>query len=801
MNISLNWLKEYIDVTESVEELSDALTLLGFEVDGIESLGSNLQGVVIGKVKQCVQHPNADRLKLCHVDIGESTLQIVCGAPNVCAGQTVPVAKVGTTLPVTLPNGSLLKIKKSKLRGERSEGMICAEDELGLGNNHEGIMVLDENLPVGSAFADHVDLYSDTVYEIALTPNRPDGASHIGIARDLAAKFQRPLRKPKVTLALKQVVKTSSLTIDIRHPEKCPRYSAIVIRDIKVGESPAWLKNRLTAIGLRPINNVVDATNYVLHETGQPLHAFDLNQISTGIIGVTSFDKDVEFVTLDSMKRKVPAGSLFICDDNTPIALAGIMGGENSEITEQSTDVLLETAYFEPTGIRKTAKHLGISTDASYRFERGVDPNNVGEVALRCAQLIADLADATVDNAFIDAYPIPIQRKKIQLRPDRIKQILGIEFSAHSIQSMLEPLEISIEILENGTLSCLAPTFRPDLEREIDLIEEVARLYDYNNIPAPKMASFFFPEALPPDEKLLNRIRNLLVGLSYHEMHTNSLLPESIKANSDSDHFVDTLNPISKEQAVLRSTLKYGGLRSLAYNLNRGQNSLRMFEVGHVFEFSDKPQLVDNIRERRVLGMFLSGIKMKATWNQPQTAFQFTDLKSDVFGLLNSLLGQKAWSIESIGHGLSLSYGKKSLGFLEQISPVEAKQWELDTPIFYAEIDLEPIIGRAKMPHDVVSRTIPRYPSVDFELALVMESSLPADKVSSLIEKVSGQRLKAITLLDVYEGETLGKDKKSLAFELTFQDGDKTLTLGDVQPIIDRIVNQAENHFGAKLRS
>ena len=584
MKISYSWLKDYLDFEQTPDEVADILTLTGLEVEEVYKSGSDLTGVVVGKVLTSEKHPNADKLSICTVNTGSETVQIICGAPNVAAGQTVAVATVGSTLPLILPDGSNVVIRKSKIRGEISEGMICAEDELGIGENHSGIMVLGDHLTAGTPISKVLNNSVDYVFEIGLTPNRPDASCHLGVARDLAAVINQTLKKPYQSVQSDTIADLEEISVSIVDTDKCHRYVGILIRNVFVKDSPDWLQKRLRNIGLRPVNNIVDATNFVLHEMGQPLHAFDFDLIQSKQIVVQSFDHEITFRTLDKQDRKIPAGSLLICDENKPLALAGIMGGLNSEISTETRNVFLESAYFEPISVRKTSKAVYLQTDSSYRFERGIDPNITYAAAKRCAEMIADLAGGTIESGHLDVHPVKTEPKQVQLRLQRLNKIIGMEFTANQAVSILKSLEFDLKKNGGDIIDCVVPTFRPDVTTEIDLIEEVARIFDYNKIPNPDYIKFSRPEALSFRENFQERVRQIVVNLGFQEIYANSLLPQHVaELFANQEDLVSTQNPLSVDTAVMRPSLAPGFIRAAAFNFNRDADGVAFFEIGNVF--------------------------------------------------------------------------------------------------------------------------------------------------------------------------------------------------------------------------
>ncbi|TNE72504.1 phenylalanine--tRNA ligase subunit beta [bacterium] len=805
MKISLNWLKNYIDLDDKTpDEIENRITLLGLEVDEMESIGSDLEGVVVGKVLTCVQHPNADRLKVTTVDIGSGEpVQIVCGAPNVAVGQTVPVATVGCTLPVEVKPGELLTIKKNKIRGEVSEGMICAVDEMGLGEDHSGILVLDTNKPLGTPINQVLKTNKDVVFEISITPNRPDATCHLGVARDLAAAFNRPLKTPEVSISNDAGKVRDYVDIEILNPEKCHRYTAKVIKNVTIKESPEWLQQALLAIGLRPINNVVDATNYVMYELGQPLHAFDLKQISSKKIVVRAYENETEFITLDSQKRKIPADTLYICDGENPVALAGIMGGENSEISDSTTDVLLETAYFEPTGIRKSAKRIGLQTDASYRFERGIDPNVTLLAAERCAQLIADLAGGELVDGTLDVHPIKTEPKTVSLTTSYTNRILGTQLDQPTIQDLLKRLQFSVSVVDTDTVSVVVPTFRPDIERSIDLVEEVARVMDYNTIESPKNTTFHTPSPYPFHETFTERNKAKLAGLGFTELYQNSLLPESYALEIEApERLIRTLNPISKDLTFLRDSLRYGFLKTIAFNLNRGNHSLSLFEIGHVFEASSENHTeINGVKEHVHAGFALCGYRSKEEWTGKAVHYSFADLKSKIYAWFKALRLENSLKEVSVSATkLEFILNETSVGYLEVIDPKKAKAFDLAFPVYFAEFDFTLLEKIAEKLDEFKAVSVPKFPSFEFDLALVVDKGIQAGEMSAVLQKSAGRLLTNYHVFDVFEGGSLADGKKSVGYRMTFKDDSRTLTMQDIEPIIKKILKNLNQQFAAELR-
>ena len=803
MKISCNWLKNYISTDLDTEEIADKLTLIGLEVEEMETTGFNPDGFVVGAVDRVEEHPDADRLRICHVDLGSEQVQVVCGAPNVAAGQKVPVATVGSELPPSGEEKKPFRIRKAKLRGVASEGMICSESELGISDDHSGIMVLDESIPAGTPLSEVLDLEEDTIFEIGLTPNRPDAASHLGVARDLAAALGKPLESP-----LAEPVELNPLdefSVEIRDTEKCPRYVARIVHGVTIGESPQWLQKRLRSIGLRPVNNVVDATNFILHECGQPLHAFDLQHLADNKIVVKTYDQEMTFRTLDEVERKVPAGSLFICDGEKPVALAGVMGGHNSEVSSGTRSVLIESACFNPTSIRKTSRKLGLQTDASYRYERGVDPNLARKAADRAATLIAELAGGEVVDACTDVYPFPVGPAELTLRTERVNRLLGTDLDPDYMIRTLRALDIWTEPFEDSegnVLRCQIPTYRPDIIREVDLIEEIGRLFDYNNIPRPDTTPFFRPAPLSSEERSINQIRSLATRLGYKEISTNSLLSDQEEALfSPKEEQIRTLNPVSSEATTLRTTLLAGFARALRHNLNRHASQLRFFEIGHTYRRSDKGTWIEGVEEHSKLLMGLCGYRQKTSWRQQQETWSVFDLKADLESLLLSLGAAQPETRTSENDQLDyMMRGVRVARLLKLPEPI-ADHFDIMLPAYAAEVDLTLLSKALGSEREARYEPVPKFPSFEYDAAYVMDRDIPAGEVVRLIRESAGSLLENLEVFDIYTGGNLGDGKKSIAFRLTFLDSTKTLTIKDVDPVVQNITQVLEETLGARLRS
>ncbi|MFY0685395.1 MAG: phenylalanine--tRNA ligase subunit beta [Balneola sp.] len=800
MKISYNWLQEFIDLDLSPEELADKLTLIGLEVEEIEEYGSMLDGVIVGEVLETKAHPNADRLKVCLVDLGEEQVQIVCGAKNVATGQKVPVATVGSTLPIKLDDGSFLTLKKAKLRGEASHGMICAEDELGLGTDHDGIMVLDNALEVGTPISEIFDLYQDTIIEIAITPNRPDATCHLGVARDVAAALDLELIKPATKLT--EAPQSSDYSISVES-DKCHRYVGKLVKNVKIEDSPQWLQNKLQAIGLRPVNNVVDITNYVMYELGQPLHAFDFDNINDKKITVKEFDKEIEFETLDHIKRKCTPGTLFICDGNGPVAIAGVMGGLHSEVSDTTTNILIESAYFDPGSIRRTSKQQTLQTDASYRFERGIDPNLQAIAAQRCADLILEVCGGDAEAGLTDIHPIKTETHELTLRKSYVNRLLGTKLSISEIIQIVDGLELTVVSKNDDTVTFEIPTFRPDLEREVDLIEEVGRLFDYNKIESKNQGIFVSTEPLTDWELLVSKTKDVAVQLGFKEIYTNSLISKKEALNFiTEEEVIETLNPLNKDMSTMRPSLTHGFLKSASYNFNRKAKTIRFFEVGNVFVHSKETTYHEGINEQTHVLFGLSGQKSIEHWTGKAVPFTIFDLKSEVDAFFTKIgLGSKIKAKLNDENSLIYSFKKIELGTVSVVPSALKKTYDIDENAFIAAFSLDRISEALSKNKSDSFTPIPKFPAFDFDIAVVVDQEISAGDLMTSIKSNAGNTLKNIDIFDVFEGDSIGEGNKSIAFRLNFIDPNKTLNIKEVEPIIQRVVKSLEKQFSAKLRS
>jgi len=800
LKISLNWLKDYINL-EGIKnkEIISRLTMSGLEVEDYIDETELYKDFIVGHVKEKSKHPNADKLSLCTVFTGKEDFQVICGAPNVEAGQKVVFAPVGTTIP-----RDNLKLKKAKIRGIESFGMICSEAELELSDDHTGIMVLDKNLQAGEPIVSALKL-NDVIMEIAITPNRSDALSHIGIARDLGAIFNSEIKLPELNLKESAQKIKSHADIKIIDTENCPRYSAKVVLNVKIKESPEWLKNKLTKIGLRPINNIVDVTNFIMYETGQPLHAFDLDKLNGHKIVVRSTEENSTFTTLDSKERKLPIGTLMICDAEKPVAIAGVMGGENSEISESTKNILIESAFFNPSGVRKTSKALGLSTEATYRFERWVDPNGTLYAGERAAQLISELGGGEITSGYLDIYPEEIKEREVQLRLDRVKRVLGYEIPNEKIAEILEKLGLRI-IFESGKLLRFAvPTSRNDIEREIDLIEEIARIYGYNNIPTISKISISLGERVEQTE-FTDKIRNYCNGLGLYEMINNPLQSETYA--SILGEKISVINPQSLDMAYLRTSLIPGALSVVAKNINVGEKNLAIFEIGNIFNKNSEDieiKSFDDFSENQNLIIILSGKLNEKTWELPEKEYDFYYLKS----VINSLLAKI--SLDNVLNDLyyhntntifdlyfTKSLGKTQVGIGGRVKKEVLKQFDIQQDVFCFELNLD-LLKKIKLKPPKFSEPL-KFPKSNRDFAFIFNKSVSYDEVINFIKKSSSELLKSVTLFDLFESEALGEGNKSMAFSLEYYSNERTLTEEEVEKAFTSLIKAVTKNFNAQLR-
>jgi len=808
MKISYNWIKQFIKTDWSPEQTSELLTDLGLEVEGLEvyqSVKGGLEGVVVGEVLTCVQHPNADRLNITTVNIGlEAPLQIVCGAPNVAAGQKVPVATIGTTL--YTKEGEAWTIKKGKIRGEESHGMICAEDELGLGKSHDGIMVLSNDIVVGTPAAELFEIENDQVFEIGLTPNRADAMSHYGTARDLRAGLaQQDINVQLITPSVSAFhVENRSLKIDIdiANKELAPRYCGITISDLKVQDSPAWLQHRLKAIGLTPKNNIIDVTNYVLHELGQPLHAFDTAKIIDNKIEVKTVAAGTKFTTLDGVERELHQDDLMICNAEAPMCIAGVYGGMDSGVTENTTAIFLESAFFNPVSIRKTAKRHGLNTDASFRFERGIDPNITEYALKRAALLIVEIAGGVITSDISDFYPNKIEDLHVHLTFDKVTKLVGQEIPEETIKSILTTLDFKINNVTETGLGLTIPAYRNDVQRQADVIEEILRVFGYNKIETTtKLNASISNASRFEDYKLQNAIGNQLAAQGFLEIMGNSLTsPDYITLSEQlkEDHNVTMLNPLSNDLSVMRQSLLFSGLEAISHNVNRKRTDLKFFEYGKTYH-----NYGDNKEELKHLTLFLTGNKTSESWNNPQSSSDFFYLKGIISATLERLgiirFNTKPFKNDVFSEGLLLEQGKTKLVEFGLVKNSILKHFGISQAVVYADFNWDAIIEIAKR-NSISFKAISKYPEVRRDFALLLDNKVLFEDIYTISKQTEKQLLKSVNLFDVYQGKNLPNGKKSYAVSFTFQDENKTLTDKQVDKIMSKLKSNFETKLGAELR-
>ena len=819
MKISYNWLKQYINLDVDPETLSTIFTDIGLEVEGLEkyqSVQGGLEGIVIGEVITCEQHSNADKLSVTTVNIGsDSLLPIVCGAPNVAAGQKVVVATVGTIL---YDGEESFKIKKAKIRGEVSEGMICAEDELGLGTSHDGIMVLPDDIKVGIKASDYFNIEEDYIYEIGLTPNRSDATSHIGSARDLVAGLNQFYNTRKYSLNLPSIddfkVDNTDLDIEVivEDTEACPRYSGVSISGIKVGESPDWLKIKLNSIGVRPINNIVDITNYVLHETGQPLHAFDAGKILGNKVIVRKTEQNTPFTTLDEVERKLDANDLMICHEEDGMCIAGVFGGSDSGVNDNTVNIFLESAYFDSVHIRKTSKRHGLQTDASFRFERGTDPNITIYALKRAATLIKEIAGGTISSEIKDVYPVPINPWQVEINLANVDRLIGKSIDREVIKTILSDLEIGITEESGDDIKLLIPTYKVDVTREVDIVEEILRIYGYNNIEITgKINSSISTRPVPDLEKIQNSIADYLVGQGMSEIMNNSLTrAEYVEINDDlsSDKNVNLLNPLSKDLNILRQTLLHGGLETVSYNINRKSPNLKLFEFGKVYKLNnsfEKTAGITNYTEEKHLMLIATGKESRNQWSSNDVDIDFyfvSGLVSSIFeklGLNKSRVNLEESESGSYAYSLQYLINNDLLAEVSLISNKLVKQFDIGQDVYCADINWTKLIKYLTFA-DVKYKPVPKFPIVKRDLSLVLNNNIKFSDLKDVAMKTERKLLKNVYLFDIYEGSNIAEDKKSYALSFIIQDDNKTLTDKVIEKTMNSIIRVFEQQFNAQLR-
>ena len=820
MNISYNWLKEYLDFDLQPEEVSAALTSIGLETGGVEevqTIKGGLEGLVIGEVLTCVEHPNSDHLHITTVNVGgEEPLQIVCGAPNVAAGQKVVVAVNGTKL---YDGDEVFTIKRSKIRGVESNGMICAEDEIGIGTDHAGIIVLPAGAVVGTPAKEYYNVKSDYVLEVDITPNRVDGTSHFGVARDLAAYLKQngkptELKRPSVD-AFKIDDETPAIEVIVENTEACPRYSGVTIKGVTVKESPEWLKNRLNIIGLRPINNVVDVTNYILHEMGQPLHSFDAGKVTGDKVIVKTMPEGTKFVTLDGVERTLTDRDLMICNTEEAMCIGGVFGGLDSGVTEQTTDVFLESACFHPTWIRKTARRFGLNTDASFRFERGLDANNTIYVLKRAALLIQEVAGGKITGSIQDVYPNPVQPYTVELTYNKINSLIGKDIPVETVKSILASLEMEIVSETTEGLTIHVPVYRIDVQRDVDVIEDILRIYGYNNIEFSDSvkSNLSYKTATDRSYDLQNLISEQLCGSGFNEIMNNSLTRSAYYDELTTypvSHCVMLMNPLSADLNGMRQTLLFGGLESIEHNVKRKNGNIRFFEFGNCYDYNVEKKREDatlaEFSEDYRLGLWVCGDRVENSWAHADEKATVYELKAYVENILIRLgvnlkkvvFGNLSNDIYSTGVSITTTSGRE-LGTFGIVNRKICKAMDIDFEVYYAELSWTLLMKETKK-NKVTFSEISKFPAVKRDLALLLDKSVQFAEIEKIAEESERKLLKEVSLFDVYEGKNLPAGKKSYAVSFFLQDETKTLNDKQIDAIMQKIRKNLESKLGASLR-
>jgi phenylalanyl-tRNA synthetase beta chain len=806
MKISYNWLKQFIKIDWKSDETAELLTDLGLEVEIVEkyqSVKGGLEGIVVGHVLTCIQHPDADRLKITTVDLGDGIpVQIVCGASNVDAGQKVAVATIGTVLYDN--EGKPFTIKKGKIRGQESHGMICAEDELGLGESHEGIMVLDESIPAGTLASTVFKIENDEVFEIGLTPNRADAMSHFGTARDLrAGLIQTGINVELITPSVSNFrvdKRTLKIDVDVKDIQLAPRYCGVTISDISVKESPEWLKNRLKAIGINPKNNIVDVTNYVLHDLGQPLHAFDAAKIKGKII-VQTLKAGTKFTTLDDVERTLHEEDLMICDEKGPLCIAGIFGGKSSGVSETTNSIFLESAYFNPVSIRKSAKRHQLNTDASFRFERGIDPTITEYALKRAALLIQEVAGGEITSDIVSIYQKKIEDFTVFLNFENVARIIGQELPKDTIKQILASLEIKINSVSDAGLGLIIPAYRVDVQREIDVIEEILRVYGYNNIVfSKKLNATVSNSPRNEDYKVQNSVATQLNSQGFNEMMANSLTTASYVQLSDmlkEEYNVTMLNPLSSDLATMRQSLLFSGLEAISYNINRKNSDLKLFEFGKSYH-----KFLSGYEEIKHLTLFQTGNRNQENWTNAQKPSDFFLFKGYVEGILSRLGIAKTINLpvttDVFSEGIAIGVGSNTLVEFGVVKKSVLKHFGIKQEVFYADFNWALVLKQ--MSSKIKYIEIPKYPEVRRDLALLVDQSVTYDTIYTIARQTEKVLLKNVNLFDVYEGQNLPEGKKSYALSFIIQDATKTLEDAQIDKIMSKLKKNFETELGASLR-
>lgn len=821
MNISYKWLKGYIDFNLSPEQLAEALTSLGLEtgsIEEVESIKGGLKGLVVAKVLTCVDHPNSDHLHITTVDLGDGIpTQIVCGAPNVAAGQHVVVATVGTKL---YDGDKEFAIKKSKIRGEESNGMICSEVEIGVGTDHSGITVLPETVAPGTLAAEYYNITSDYLLEVDLTPNRVDASSHYGVARDIAAYLTRHaqecnLHRPSVDSF--QIEKAEgAVKVTVENSEAAPRYAAVTIRNVQVKESPQWMKDALNIIGLRPINNIVDITNYLLHGMGQPLHCFDVAKIKGEQVIVKSVAAGTKFTTLDGIERELSDRDLMICNAEEPMCIGGVFGGLDSGVTESTTDIMLESAYFNPTWVRKTARRHGLSTDSSFRFERGIDPNNAIYVLKLAALMVKELAGGEICGEIVDIYPTPIPMSKVELEYSHVNNLIGKEIAPEMVKTILKSLEISIDAETETTLSLSIPTYRVDVTRPCDVIEDILRVYGYNNVEISERvhATLSYKSVTDESNELQALISEQLTAIGFNEILNNSLTAVSYYSNLTDypeSYAVKLLNPLSNDLSVMRQTLLFGGLESVSHNINRRIENNKMYEFGNCYKYDSAVATTEEAplkayTETSQLALWMTGGKADGNWHDAYKKVTVYDLKANVENIMTRLgINQNDLVIKKISNDIysaALEYsnrGGKVLGTMGIVKQSILKKMDISQEVFYAQLNWNTMLKLA-LKNKVQYKNLPKTQPVKRDLALLIDSNICFAEIEAVIRKSERKLLRGISLFDVYQGKNIEAGKVSYAVSIILQDDEKTLQEKDIESAMKKIITNLSKELNAQLR-
>jgi phenylalanyl-tRNA synthetase beta chain len=813
MNISYNWLKQYIDIHQPIEEVSAILTSIGLEVEGIEkfeTIKGGLVGFIIGEVKTCTKHPNADKLSVTTVDIGlPELLPIVCGAPNVAAGQKVIVATVGTTI---YKGEESFKISKAKIRGEVSEGMICAEDEIGIGASHDGIIILPDTVKVGTLAKDYFKIESDTIFTIGLTPNRIDAASHFGVARELAAFLSQnqkiKLQRPSVE-GFKIDNNHRIIDIVIENEEACPRYSGLTITGVTVKPSPDWLQNRLKSIGLNPINNVVDITNFVLHELGQPLHAFDADKITGGSVIIKTLAEQSKFLTLDKVERSLSKEDLMICNISEGMCIAGVFGGLGSGITESTKDVFLESAYFNPVYIRKTSKRHQLNTDASFRFERGTDPTITVFALQRAALLIKEVAGGTISSPVMDVYPKPVEKAIVDFDLEKAFSLIGKTIDTEKVKNILKSLDIEILDETRTNLKLAIPPYRVDVKRLADVVEEILRIYGYNNIEISDIVHSTLSYVEKPDkDTVVNKISDALSSIGFNEIMSNSLTSSTYYSHLETykpENLVMMLNPLSQDLNCMRQTLLFGGLEAILRNINRKNPDLKLYEFGNTYIKEDaKNQVLPGYTEEFHLAIFVSGFKNEENWHEKQELSSFYSIKAYAeyvmkrLGIIPDKCDFETFHNDIFDEAVQYSFNKKVIVKFGTLHKKLLQQLDIKANVYYADFNWDLVLQLIKT-NKITFEELPRFPEVRRDLSLVLEKEIQFEQIKNLAFKTE-KKLRKINLFDIYEGDKIDASKKSYAISFILSDSDKTLTDQEVDQIMNRLMKAFDREIGAQIR-